>query len=280
MHPFFMGPNTITQENTMRFQLRCFTLLCALMLAVPATAAGLRVVPLKLEMTARGGTATLELTNLTRDNMGLQVEAKAWAQAEGADVYTDTQDLLFAPPIIAIPAGKTKTVRFRLRRGPSPDHELAYRIYAQQLAAAPDNSTDESTLAGGVEVRLRLGIPLFVAAIKPQPPGLEASAIHTPGNTALRLKNPGRTHLKIMQAEVVDGSGAVVAETNRTDTQTNYLLPGSESTWPLHLPQRSDPATLAPGRYTLRVKTDFYSPRAVTGFSSEGIATRTLDVAP
>lgn len=264
----------------MRFLPRSFTLICALMLAVPASAAGLRVVPLKLEMTARGGAATLELTNLTRDNMGLQIEAKAWAQEQGADVYTDTKDLLFAPPIIAIPAGKTKTVRFRLRRGPSPDHELAYRIYVQQLAAAPDNGTDQSALAGGVEVRLRLGIPLFVAAIKPQLPGLEASAIHTPGNTALRLKNPGRAHLKIMQVEVVNGSGAVVAETNLTNTQTNYLLPGSESTWPLHVPQGSNPATLAPGRYTLRVKTNFYSPRAVAGFSSEGFATRTLDVSP
>ena len=240
----------------------------------------MRVVPLKLEMTAKGGAATLELTNLTSDNMGVQIEAKAWAQANGADVYTDTQDLLFAPPIIAIPAGKTKTVRFRLRRGPSPDRELSYRVYVQQLAAAPDSAPGQAAMAGGVEVRLRLGIPLFVAAIKPQPPGIEASVIRLADRSALRLKNPGNVHLKIAQVEVVDASGTVVAETRMSDTQTNYLLSGSESSWPLHLPKANDLVVLAAGRYNLLFKTDFYSPRGVAGFSSEGFATRTLDVAP
>ena len=264
----------------MHLFLRAAALLCAIALSPSAFAAGMRVVPLKLEMTAKSGTATLELTNLTSDNMGVQMEAKAWAQAEGADVYTDTQDLLFAPPIIAIPAGKTKTVRFRLRRGASPDRELSYRVYVQQLAAAPDSAAGQAAMAGGVEVRLRLGIPLFVAAIKPQPPGFEASAMQQPTASALRLKNPGKAHLKIMQVEVVDASGTVVAETNLSDTQTNYLLPGSEGIWPLHLPRANDPVTLPAGHYSLRVKTDFYSPRGVAGFSSEGFATRSLEVAP
>lgn len=260
--------------------LRAIALLCAIALPPSAYAAGMRVVPLKLDMTAKGSAATLELTNLTSDNMGVQVEAKAWSQADGADAYTETQDSLFAPPIIAIPAGKTKTVRFRLRRGPSPDRELSYRVYVQQLAAAPDSTAGQAAMAGGVEVRLRLGIPLFVAAIKPQPPGFEASAMRLPDASALRLKNPGGAHLKIMQVELVDASGTVVAETNLSETQTNYLLPGSESIWPLHVPKGNEPVTLAAGRYSLRVKTDFYSPRGVAGFSSEGFATRSLDIAP
>lgn len=265
----------------MRHLLRAVALCCGFVFAHSAGAAGMRVVPLKLDMSAKGGTATLELTNLTADNMGVQIEAKAWAQADGADVYTDTQDLLFAPPILAIPAGKTKTVRFRLRRGAAPDRELSYRIYVQQLAAAPDSDVGRSALAGGVEVRLRLGIPLFVAAVKPQLPGLDAASTRlASGSTALRLKNPGGIHLKITQVEVVDGSGTVVAETNLTDTQTNYLLPGSESTWPLHLPKRNDAVTLPPGRYNLRLKTDFYSPRGLGGFSAEGFATRSIEVSP
>lgn len=261
--------------------LRAFVALCVATLPVSALAAGMRVVPLKLEMTAKGGAATLELTNLTPDNMGVQVEARGWAQSEGADVYTDTKDLLFAPPIIAIPAGKTKTVRFRLRRGPSPDRELSYRVYVQQLAAAPGSEAGQAAMAGGVEVRLRLGIPLFVAAIKPQPPGFEVAAVRLASSSGLKLSNPGAMHLKIMQVEVVDGSGTVVAETKLSDTQTNYLLPGSASNWPLHAPGAiAKPVVLPSGRYTVRVKTDYYSPRGVAGFSSEGFATRQLDVAP
>ncbi len=255
--------------------------LCSLAIAGPAAAAGLRVVPLKLQMTAKAGAATLELTNLTSDNMGVQIEAKAWSQAAGADVYADTQDLLFAPPIIAIPAGKTKTVRFRLRRGAAVDREQSYRVYVQQLAATPDNASDPNALAGGVSVRLRLGLPLFVAAITPQQPGLEATSLKLPdGRSALRLKNPGGVHLKIAQVEVVDAQGQVVAETRLTDTQTNYLLPAAESTWPLHRPKAEGGMTLLPGRYSLRVQTDFYTQRGAAGFSREGFATRSIDVSP
>jgi len=245
-----------------------------------AHAAGMRVVPLRLEMTAKGGTATLELTNLTPDNMGVQIDARRWQQdAEtGADAYEDTQDLLFAPPIVAIPAGKTRTVRFRLRRGASADRELAYRVYVQQLAAPPDDNPERSTLAGGVEVRLRLGIPLFVAAIKPIAPQLTTAAQSLPsGQSALRLSNSGGTHLKLMQVEVLDASGKPVAETSLSNTDTNYLLAGSSSTWPLHKPGVNDAATLSPGAYTLRIKSDYYPARSNNGFSADGLTTRTLD---
>ena len=256
--------------------LRCLVLIAGLLPAL-SHAAGMRVVPLKLDMTAKGGTATLEVTNLTTDNMGVQVEAKAWAQQAGADVYTDTQDLLFAPPIIAIPAGKTRTVRFRLRRAAAMDRELSYRVYVQQLAAAPDQDPKGAAMAGGVEVRLRLGIPLFVAAIKPAPPVIEASAT-AEDRGAIRLANPGAMHLKLMQVQVLDAGGKAVAETNLADTQTNYLLPGAASRWPLRAPGRSEPVTLAPGSYSLRIQSDYYSPRGQNGFSAEGIATRSLTV--
>ncbi len=243
-----------------------------------AQSAGMRIVPLRLDMTAKGGGATLQLSNLAADNMGVQVEAKSWQQQDGADAYEDTKDLLFAPPIIAIPVGKTKTVRFRLRRGASIDRELAYRVYVQQLAAPADSHADGAALAGGVEVRLKLGIPLFVAAIKPVPPALTAAAqTLANGQSALRLSNSGGAHLKLFQVEVLDDSGKTVAETDISDTQTNYLLAGASNTWPLHLPKRNDPAKLASGHYSLRIKTDYYSPRNLNGFNADGLATRTAD---
>lgn len=246
---------------------------------LPAHAAGMRVVPLRLDMTAKGGSATLELTNLTRDNMGVQIEAKRWQQLDGADVYTDTKDLLFAPPIIAIPAGKTRTIRFRLRRAADTEQELAYRVYVQQLAAPPDQAQESSAVAGGVEVRLKLGLPLFVAAIKARAPGLQAgAAVLDDGHSALRLGNDGGTHLKIMQLEVLNASGTPVAETSLSSTQTNYLLAGAESLWPLHRPGANEPVTLPPGQYSLRIKTDYYSARGSSGFAADGTLTRMLDI--
>ena len=243
-----------------------------------AAAAGLRVVPLKLEMTAKLGSATLQLTNLTPDQIAVQLDAKAWTQVNGADEYGDTKDLLFAPPIVAIGAGKTKTVRFRLRRGAALDRELAYRIYVQQLATAPGSGSDGSSLAGGVEVRLRLGLPLFVGAVQPAAPALEAAAITQPGGqTALRLSNPGAMHLKITQLQVLDASGKLLATSELADSQTNYLLAGSRTLWPLHAPQDAAPVTLPPGRYQLKFASDYYAPRGSpllkSGFASDGLIT-------
>jgi len=269
-------------------RLRPALLLAALLAAVwglPVAAAGLRVVPLKLEMTARLGSASLQLTNLTSEQIAVQLDAKSWTQVNGADEYADTKDLLFAPPIVAIGAGKTKTVRFRLRRGAALDRELAYRIYVQQLAATPSSGSDGSSLAGGVEVRLRLGLPLFVGAVQPVVPALQATAQRGPdGRSALHLANPGAMHLKITQAQVLDARGKLVATAELSDSQTNYLLAGSSTRWPLHLPQGAAPVTLAPGRYQLKFASDYYAPRGSallkTGFASDGLITLSLDVAP
>ena len=271
----------------LRPALRPLWLLAALLAtawAPPTTAAGLRVVPLKLEMTAKLGSATLQLTNLTAQQIAVQLDAKAWTQVNGADQYSDTKDLLFAPPIVAIAAGKTKTVRFRLRRGAALDRELAYRIYVQQLAAAPGSGSDGSSLAGGVEVRLRLGLPLFVGAVQPVVPALQVAAEHQPdGRSALRLANPGAMHLKITQAQVLDASGKLLATAELADSQTNYLLAGSSTLWPLHAPQGAAPVTLPPGRYQLKFASDYYAPRGSpllkSGFASDGLITLSLDVA-
>jgi len=257
----------------MPYSIRKFSSSIALLLGLMsvAQAAGMRVVPLRLDMTAKGGNATLELTNLSPDNMGVQIEAKRWHQDDGADRYEDTKDLLFAPPIVAIPAGKTKTIRFRLRRGAQVDQEMAYRIYVQQLAAAPDDGADGGAVAGGVEVRLKLGIPLFVAAIKPTQPQLTVAAkTSDDGQSVLHFSNPGSMHLKLFEVEVLDQSGKVVAATSLSNTQTNYLLAGSQSDWPLHQPGVNDPAKLAAGEYSLRIKSDYYSRRKSEAFNADG----------
>jgi fimbrial chaperone protein len=264
----------------MKSFLRAAALASGLAAALPAWSAGMRVVPLRVDMTAKGGSASLEVTNLSPAPMGVQVEAKAWAQQAGADVYTPTTDLFFAPPIISIPAGKTKTIRFRLRRGAAAEQELAYRIYVEQLAAAPDAPRSEGVVASGVDVRLRMGIPLFVAAVKPQPPVLTLAAGTEVGNSVLKLANTGGTHLKVLRMEVRDAGGAVVAESGMATTQTNYLLPGNASVWPLRVPQQATPLRLSPGRYTVRLQTDFYSAKGQGGFGADGLLTQTVDLPP
>ena len=270
----------LTRHECVRLLLAVGLTLCSGVVA----AAGMRVLPLRLDINPKTRLATLELTNLASLDMGVQMDAKAWHQEAGADIYTDTQDLFFAPPIFAIPAGKTRTVRFRLKRGADLSRELAYRVYAQQIAVPPGmGDPGAAAMAGGVEVKLRFGIPLFVAAIEAKPPVLEARLVKDASGFSLRLRNSGGTHLKVFSAQVLSQSDdTVFAETQKSATDTNYLLPDNGSDWPLHQPGKAEAVALAAGTYRVRIKTDYYANpnRRDEAFGADGSLTTNLTLAP
>lgn len=253
-----------------------------LCVAASAQAAGMRIVPLRLDINPKTRLASLELTNISKQDIAVQMDAMAWQQQDGRDAYSETKDLFFAPPIFAIPAGKTKTVRFRLKRGADLNKELSYRVYAQQIAVPPGMGSAVAAMVGGVDVKLRFGIPLFVTAIQPTPPALQAAFARTEaGALALNLSNSGGTHLKIFKAEVLALDGeSVLAETGQSNTETNYLLAGNQSLWPLQVPGKPQAAALPPGSYRLRFKTDYYALKRNEAFAADGSLQTTQTLAP
>lgn len=244
---------------------RAACLLAGGLLAFPALGAGLRVTPLRLDLSAQQNATQIELTNLGAAALPVQVSAFTWTQQDGRDVYTPSKDLFFAPPIVSVPAGGKSIVRFRLRGAAPKGAERAYRVYFQEIA--PPQRAGQA----GMAFRLKFGVPVFVAPATPVAPRLELQPRLARDRLELELSNTGTAHLKIHGVEVFAATvnrakpDAVVAKATHSEQGANYLLPGSRHRWTLALPPGTDPA-----RHVLLVRTDDYSGKAAPGMTPAG----------
>ena len=245
----------------------CRRLCAALLLTLPLAtlASGLRLTPLRLDLSAADPATQIELANLGAAPVAVQIKAFKWSQVDGRDHYEPTKDIFFAPPIVTVQPQTGTTVRFRLRTGAPPQTEGTYRIYFQEIAPA------DSEKAAGMAFRIRFGVPLFLSAKKPQPPALRIGQRTADDTLELSLENAGHTHLKIEGIDVHatgtdrERPGAPLAGATHSVAGTNYLLPGSRHAWKVPLPAGQDPAKLQ-----LLVRTDDYSGKASPGMSNRG----------
>lgn len=232
-----------------------------------AQAAGLRLSPLRLDLSVQQTATQVELTNLGATPVAVQVKAFRWRQEQGQDVYEPTKDIFFAPPIVTVPGQGKTVVRFRLRAAIPKDQEGAYRIYFQEVPPA-----SESSSGAGMTFRVRFGVPLFVNPVKPVKPRLATIIAQEPESLRLTLENTGATHLKIQGVDLFPAGvnteqpdQAPLASASHSLLGANYLLPGSRHEWQLKLPAATD---LAATR--LLIRTDDYSGQSAPGMTSQG----------
>lgn len=231
-----------------------------------AQAAGLRLSPLRLDLSAQQTATQVELSNLSSAPVAVQVKAFRWRQQQGQDIYEPTKDIFFAPPIVTVPGQGKTVVRFRLRAAIPKDQEGTYRIYFQEVPAA-----NESATGAGMTFRVRFGVPLFVSPSKPAKPGLAVNIAQEPERLRLTLENTGVTHLKIQGVDLFAAAvnsekpdQAPLASATHSLRGANYLLPGSRHEWELKLPAAATAAT------RLLIRTDDYSGQAARGMTPQG----------
>ncbi|HUS23758.1 MAG TPA: fimbria/pilus periplasmic chaperone [Candidatus Binatia bacterium] len=227
-----------------------------------AHAAGLRISPLRLDVSASHPSAQVELSNLGAQPVPVQVFAYAWRQENGQDVYEPTKDVFFAPPIVTVPASGKALVRLRLRAAAPASGEAAYRIYFQELPGPAEQQTSQMSF------QLRFGVPLFVSARKPGAPALDAQVAREGDVVRLHLANRGSAHLKVLGVDVFDDSvdreqpeRAPLATQVGNAQGSSYLLPGSSGDWTVSAPA---------GAAWLLVRTDDYSGGAAKGMNARG----------
>src|SRR4030067_1903117 len=81
-----------------------------------AHASGFNVFPVRVELSARKTTASLELTNTSDTPTVVQLEPTLWEQEEGRMKLTPTEDVLAVPPVFTIQPGKKQIIRLALKR--------------------------------------------------------------------------------------------------------------------------------------------------------------------
>lgn len=164
-------------------------------LAMPA---GVNVHPLLLDLNDGQRNASITVANGEGSPELMRVEVKAWDQDQGVDHYVPSNDLLVVPPVLSVAPQQEKYVRLGLRRPASAGREQAYRVFVTEVPSVVNMKKGAL-----VQVAFRVGVPIFVNAVKPSKSvqadgGATWKATLVGGNKIhLTVTNGGAAHIRI-----------------------------------------------------------------------------------
>jgi fimbrial chaperone protein len=212
--------------------------------SLPALAGSFSVSPMRVSLSAAKPVAALVVHNDGTERSVVQLELVGWSQADNADVYVETAELLATPPILDVPPGGSRVVRIGMRRAPDRDRELTYRLYIQEVAP-PMAANFE-----GMRMTLRVGVPVFIAsAAKPKSQFQWRSVAAADGGVKLTFTNSGTEHVKITDLELSAADGARSSGVQHVST---YVLPGQSHDWIVKM----DAAVAAGSRIRVKAHSD------------------------
>jgi fimbrial chaperone protein len=192
-----------------------------------AHAGSFQVNPIRVDMTKGATSAAITLHNDGDAPIVVQSSVVGWSQENGQDAYTPTNEALVTPPIMTVAPGGDQIVRVGLRRGPDAQRELTYRLYLQEVPPPPKPGFT------GLQVALRVGLPVFVAPVAATIRRLEWSAQIRSDGIALTAQNTGNTHVQVTDFELrVPAAVEPIAH----ESLLAYVLAGQRRTWTLSVP--------------------------------------------
>jgi fimbrial chaperone protein len=201
-----------------------FAALASLSLSMSATAGNFGVSPLDVQLGPQRKSSVLTVTNDDNKPLQLRVRAMRWKQeVNGADVYEDTQDLVFFPKRLDLKPGDQKVIRIGIS-DVSADAERGYRLFVEEIPPAETPRSEGSKLA----VLLTIAVPVFVTSpdAKAQLQVL-AATLRKDGALQLTVENKGRSRARFSSVQTTDGNAVTEAVSSR------YLFPGMQKTWNL-----------------------------------------------
>lgn len=224
-----------------------FLWIAALLFASPALAADFRVAPVKLDFSRDAKSGVLVLENMADEKLKVQINAMLWNQdAEGKDVFENTQDVIFYPKIMEVePKGK-RNIRVGFNKGPAQS-EKTYRIYIREI---PTRGREGEGAV--VMIAIRFGIPVFVKPLKEQPSGEISDAGVGKGALNVTVKNTGNVHFSISSIKAV-AKNAKGEEVFIKELTGWYLLSGISRRHTVDIPKEACPSITT---VELEVKTD------------------------
>lgn len=207
-----------------RQQIAAATFCVALILAVSARSANIRVSPITLDFAAGRHAGTLTVSNASDHPATVQLRIVRWTAVDGDDRLTPTDDVVASPPVATLPAKGDQLVRIvRVRPGPA-DAEEAYRVLVDEI---PDAGAQRP---GEVLLVMRQSLPVFFNDGAPPKPDLSWRV--EPGTAGGRLvaQNVGGRRVRISELQVRDRTGAVVYA---LPGLAGYVLAGASHAWRL-----------------------------------------------
>jgi fimbrial chaperone protein len=194
-----------------------------------AQAGDFGVSPIRIDLDSATKSALITITNDDERPLAFQVRAMQWTQdADGADRYSDTADLVYFPQQLKIAPKESRAVRVGYKV-PALQSEKAYRLFIEELA---DAAREPSRT--GVAITLRFGVPVF---LRPAADGLagQVQVSAAGGNAVVRVHNTGNVHFRIASVRLL-GQGAQGETVFEQSLDGWYLLSGAERAYRFALP--------------------------------------------
>ena len=231
-----------------QYQIARYVVLCVFALLVPkfAGATGWEIDPVRVELNPEQQTAAITVKNGTDQPTSIQIQAVAWSQLDGKDIYTPTRELLVSPPIVTIAPKGEQIIRVALRRKADTTNELTYRISLQELP--PQQGPDFM----GVQVALRISLPVFVQSQKGEALSKMVWTVSRTAENKLKVgvKNQGNAHIQISDFAIyVPGSEKPITD----ESGSSYILAGQSHEWLL---KTTSPEKMTIDRLHLKAYTD------------------------
>jgi len=214
--------------------------LSVLATAEAAVAGTFSISPIRVELSAQQRTEALTVRNEAGDKeVVVQAQAFAWSQQDGQDVLTETRDVIVTPPVFTMAANSQQIVRVAVRRAADANRELSYRLILQEVPPeAPKNFT-------GLQVALRLSLPIFVAPQAAAAPQLSWSSVwQDDGSLQVMAKNHGNSHLQVVDFAVQAKTATQPTDVMLKNSVVKYVLPGATMSWTLQAPSTATPKSL------------------------------------
>lgn len=156
------------------------------------SAAAIHINPVHIHFSNQQRMETLTLTNSDDMPVTFHFRVVSWVQNTGEDVYEQSNDIMVMPSIVTIKPKSSQIVRLKLRADAHPHMETHYRVYMNEVPHRDANGMEDNK---GLKFKLQVGLPVFVAPLKPVLPA-KAHYVKLEKGT-LKLYNDGHKHVHL-----------------------------------------------------------------------------------
>lgn len=200
-------------------------------------ATSVHINPVHIHFSNQQKMETLMLTNGDDIAVTFHFKVVSWTQNSGKDVYQQSNDIMVMPSIVTIQPNSSQIVRLGLKADAHPHVETHYRVYMNEVPQRDANDDKNK----GLSFRLQVGLPVFVAPLKPVLPTKAPCVKLEEGK--LKLYNNGHKHVHIDTVHFPHNKNK--AETANPQKIFKYVLPQKDYVIETaYKPQKGEPVVL------------------------------------
>lgn len=240
MAPFnIYKPNVNGVEMTGKKRLTRLISLVAFILFLPASyahAGEFRVTPIRLDFEKGAKSGVISVSNEGEEGLNLQIKAMEWTQdGDGKDIYTETEDIIFYPKIMALQKEEKRVLRVGIKM-PPPPREKTYRLFIEEI---PEPKKKEEGMA--VSIAVRFGAPIFIKPVKEDLSGEIAKVELSKGMLKALARNTGNSHFVINSVNII-GKNPAGQDVFTKEIAGWYLLAGASRSYSAEIPAETCPS--------------------------------------